>query len=250
MKDIVNLINYKKLAMGLSFILCLCLVGPGVLQTAYGQGTLVETVGTMEISQEVDNGVNRSAPRGRVDVQRPAQDANAATESPNRAPMDAPVSPIPAPAETPMDATAMAADTNVPDANDFNAFKQELVRIDIEARGEEAQWLGKQEKKAELAKAMDDVVVAEMRFLRKVAAAANDTNTVEAIDLVLEKRRDRLSRLVTRLENELREERRQQAPERQPRRTPRAGTVGQDQTQTERPARSTNPARRVINQEP
>ena len=57
MKDIVNLINYEKSAMVLSFILCLCLVGPGALRTAYGQGA-VETVGTMEISQDIDNGVS------------------------------------------------------------------------------------------------------------------------------------------------------------------------------------------------
>ena len=65
---------------------------------------------------------------------------------------------------------------------------------------------------------MNDVVVAELRFLRKVAAATNDTNTVEAIDLVLKKRQDRLNKLVTKLENEVKEERQQQAGERQQRR--------------------------------
>jgi hypothetical protein len=136
----------------------------------------------------------------------------------------------------------MTADTNVPDVNDFNAFKREIDRIDMEARGEDTQWLGKQEKKAELAKAMDDVVVAELKFLRKVAAATNDANTVEAIDLVLKKRQDRLSKLVTKLENEVKEERRQQAGERQQRRTPKAGAGGQEQPQT---PRSTNPVRRA-----
>ena len=80
MKDIVNLINYEKSAMILSFILCLCLVGPGALQTAYGQGSLVETVGTMEISQDIDNGVNRSAPKRSANIRKPARDANAAAE--------------------------------------------------------------------------------------------------------------------------------------------------------------------------
>lgn len=263
MQDIVNLINYKKSAMALSFILCLCLVGPGALQKAYGQGTLVETVGTMEIGQEVDNSVNQSAPKGRTDPRNPARDANAATEPPSRAPANAPVRPNPPqttaqptvpdrnPAatgnETPTAAPVMTADNSVPDANDFNSFKQELDRIDIAARGEDNQWLGKQEKKADIAKAMDDVVVAELRFLRKVAAAASDTNTVEAIDLVLRKRQDRLNKLVTKLENELREERRQQAPERRERRTPRV-----QQNQTERPARSANPVQRAkstVNQE-
>jgi hypothetical protein len=263
MKDIVNLINYKKSAIAMSFVLCLCLLGPGVLQTAYGQGTLVETVGTMEIGQQVDNGVSQSAPKRPADTKKPVQDTNNVTLPPSRAPG---MQNRPIPAETPpqdlqqqdqapatVEATPAApvvmADTNVPDVNDFNAFKQELDRIDIEARGEDTQWMGKQEKKAELAKAMDDVAVAELRFLRKVAAAANDANTVEAIDLVLKKRQDRLNKLVTKLENELKEERRQQAPER-PRRTPRVQQQGQ--TPTERPAGGTSPlkrARGTVNQD-
>jgi hypothetical protein len=257
MKDIVNLINYKKLAMVLSFVFCLCLVGPSALQKAYGQGTLVETVGTMEISQQVDNGVNQSAPRRGADTKKPAQDTNNVTAPPDRAPgmQGRPIPPPPPPpevqqpsqaptaVETTPAAPVEAAETNVPEVNDFNAFKRELDRIDLEARGEDTQWLGKQEKKAELAKAMDEVVVAELRFLRKVAAAANDTNTVEAIDLVLKKRQDRLNKLVTKLENELKEERRQQAPERQPRRTPRTGGV-QQQGQTQQTG-GTNQMRRV-----
>ncbi len=81
MRDIVNLINYEKSVIFLSFILCLCLVGPGALRTAYGQGSLVETVGTMEICQEVDNGVNQNAPKRSVDTKKPARDANDVTES-------------------------------------------------------------------------------------------------------------------------------------------------------------------------
>lgn len=265
MQDIVNLTSYEKSAMALGFVLCLCLVVPCDLQTAYGLGTAIEAVETMEVSQQVDNGASQPTPRGPAGVRRPAQDANAATEPPDRRPDGMRGRPNPADttaqpdlnerapaatdAETPTAAPAVTADTNVPDVNDFNAFKQEIVRIDIEARGEDAQWLGKQDKKAELAKAMDDVIVAELRFLRKVAAAANDANTVEAIDLVLEKRRDRLNKLVTKLENELREDRKQQAGERQQRRATRTGTGGQEQPQT---PRSTNPVRRTretINQE-
>lgn len=248
MKDIVNLINHKKSAMALSFILCLCLAGPGALQTAYGQGTLVETVGTMEIQQQVEQGVNQSAPKGPMDVRGPASEANVVTEQPNRAPMDAPGRPNPA--ETPMAAPAMIADTNVPDVNDFNTFKQEIDRIDIEARGEDTRWLDKQEKKAELAKAMDEVVVAELKFLRKVADAANDTKTRDAIDLVLKKRQDRLNKLVAKLENEVREERRQQATERRERKTPRAGAGGQEQPQTERTPRERQPKRLPRNAAP
>jgi len=255
MKDIVNLINYEKSAIALSFILCLCLVGPGALRTAYGQGSLVETVGTMEISQEVDNGANQSAPKRPAGVRKPARDANTATEQPNQMPANAPgysTGTVNSPdlnergqaatgVSIPSKVPAMTADTNVPDVNDFNAFKREIDRIDMEARGEDTQWLGKPEKKPELAKAMNDVVVAELRFLRKVAATVNDTNTVEAIDLVLKKRQDRLNKLVTKLENETKEERQQQRE----RRAPRTGTQQQTQTQTERPARSTNPVQRA-----
>ncbi len=241
MTDIVNLRNYKKSAIVLSFISCLCLAGPGALRTAYGQGTLVETVGTMEISQEVDNGVSQSAPKGAVDTKKPAKDTNNVTEPPNSAPVK------PTPAETPTavpvpaaDANANVTDTNVPDVNDFNAFKREIDRIDMEARGEDTQWLGKQEKKVELAKAMNDVAVVELRFLLKVATDVNDTNTMDAIKLVLKKRIDRLNKLVVKLENEVKEERQPRE-----RRTPRTGGVQQGQTQTERPARSTNPGQRA-----
>jgi hypothetical protein len=261
MKDIVNLISYKKSAMVISFILCFCLAGPGALQKAYGQGSLVETVGTMEIGQEVDNAANRATPRGGADTKNPAQDTNNATLPPNRAPgMQGAPSPAPppevqqpSPAPTAVEATPAApveaAEANVPEVNDFNAFKRELDRIDMEARGEDTQWLGKQEKKAELAKAMDDVVVAELKFLRKVAAATNDANTVEAVDLVLKKRQDRLNKLVTKLENELKEERRQQAPERRERRTPKVGAGGQEQPQTPRGTSPARRAREAVNQE-
>ena len=255
MRDIVNLINYKKSATVLDLILCLCLVGPGALQTAYGQGSLVETVGTMEIGQQVDNGVNQSAPKRSPNVRRPARDANAATE-PNRAPANAPGESYTAdkpnaqePNRTatgvsmPSNVPAMTADTNVPEVNDFNAFKREINRIDIEARSEDTQWLGKLDKKAELARAMNNVVVAELGFLLKVAADVNDTNTMDAIKLVLKKRQDRLNKLVTKLENEAKDER----PQRE-RKTPKpAGMQQQGQPQAERPARSTNPVQRAKN---
>jgi hypothetical protein len=269
MKDIVNLIKCEKSAISLSVILCLCLAGPGALRTAYGQGSLVETVGTMEIGQQVDNATNQATPKRGTDTKTPAQDTNNVTAPPDRAPgMQGRPSPAPQPPtppqtdlqqQTPAPATVETApaapvvtpEPNVPEVNDFNGFKRELDRIDSGARLEDNQWLGKQEKKAEIARAMNDVIVAELRFLRKVALAANDSNTVEAIDLVLKKRQDRLNKLVPKLENELKEERQQQAGERPQRRaTPKAG--GAQQGQTERPARGTSPMQRAkgtVNQE-
>jgi hypothetical protein len=250
--------KYNKYTIVLGTALWLCMAGPGVLRDTYGQGSLVETVGTMEIGQEVDSAANKATPKRAIDTRRPAAEPNDVTEAPDRNPANAQRRPNPAIApvqqennpaanENEIPATIpAAAETNVADANDFNTFKQELDRIDMEARGEDAQWMGRQLKKADLAKAMDDVVVAELKFLRKVADAEKDANTVEAIDLLLKKRQDRLSKLVTKLDTELKDERRQQAGERQQRRAPRTGGVQQqDQTQTERPARGTSPMRRV-----
>ena len=249
----MNLTNYEKSVILLIFILCLCLAGPGVLRMAYGQGTLVETVGTMEISQQVDNGANQATPKRATDMAKPAQDANNATEQPNRCRQECREGPIPpappppdsqqqAPAtvETPTAAPVVMADTNVPDVNDFNAFKREIDRIDMSARGEDAQWLGKLEKKEELARAMNNVAVAELRFLLKVATDVNDANTMDAIKLVLKKRQDRLNKLITKLENEAKEER----PQRE-RKTPKPVGTQQGQPPAERPARSTNPMQRA-----
>jgi hypothetical protein len=78
-------------------------------------------------------------------------------------------------------------------------------------------------------------------FLRKVAAAANDVNAVEAIDMVLKKRQDRLNKLVTKLENETKEDRQPRE-----RRTPRQSGVQQPgQPPTERSTGGTNPVRRA-----
>lgn len=238
MGETTNLINCTVKAVIPSFILCLCLLSSGALRRAYGQESAAETVGTMEISQQVDNGVNQNAPKRSINTKRP-QDTNNVTEPAGRAP----AKPAPAPMCPPAVAPDTNADANIPEVNDFNAFKRELDRIDVSARGEDAQWLDKQEKKTELAQAMNNVVVGELRFLRKVAASANDVNTMEAVDLLLKKRQDRLQKLVTKIEGEAKEDRQQQRE----RRASRMNTQqqGQPQTQTERPARSTNPSQRA-----
>ena len=154
----------------------------------------------------------------------------------------------PAAGDTPTElggtAQGPSKDANVPDINDFNSFQRELNRINIESRSEEEQWLGRLEKKVELARAIDELVAAQLRFVRKLAESGDANQTVKAIDLVLRQRQDRLNKLVTKLENELKEERQQQTT--RDKRPPRPGTVGQgqDQTQTERtrPPRRTTPA--------
>jgi hypothetical protein len=119
-------------------------------------------------------------------------------------------------------AADVTTDTQEPEINDLNAFKQELNRMDIEARAEENEWLGRLERKADLARAADEVVVAELRFLRKMAEAEGADKTVEAIDLVLKRRQERLAKLTAKLEEEMKEARQQQAAERRERRSSRA----------------------------
>lgn len=158
----------------------------------------------------------------------------------------APASPVmreqPAtPAETQVISPPFPEDTNTPDIpeiNDFNSFQREINRMNIETRSEEEQWLGQLERKAELARAIDELVDAELRFVRKLAESEDANQTVKAIDLVLRLRRERLNKLTTKLTEEIREERQQQVTERRPRRTTRA-TEGQDQTERtrERPTR-------------
>jgi hypothetical protein len=160
----------------------------------------------------------------------------------------APASPVmreqPAtPAETQVISPALPEDTNtpdVPDINDFNSFQREINRMNIETRSEEQMWLGQLERKAELARAIDELVDAELRFIRKLAESEDANQTVRAIDLVLRQRRERLNNLTRQLTDELREERQQQTTERRPRRTTRSAE-GQDQTERtrERPTRRT-----------
>jgi hypothetical protein len=129
---------------------------------------------------------------------------------------------------------------NIPDINDFNSFQREINRMNIETRSEEDQWLGTLERKAELARAIDELVDSELRFIRKLAETEDANQTVRAIDLVLRLRRERLTKLTTKINDETREERQMQTTERRPRRTTRT-PEGQDQTERtrERPTRRT-----------
>jgi hypothetical protein len=147
---------------------------------------------------------------------------------------------IPLPAALPPPAAQEAPpEANTIDIKDFNGFQREINRINIETRNEEEQWLGTMERKAELARAIDDLAAAQLRFLRKLAETEHAEQTVKAIDLVLKQRQDRLNKLTTKLQDELKDQRQQQATERRAR-TPRAtgDRMQPDQTQppAERPA--------------
>ncbi|MBN2019129.1 MAG: Ig-like domain-containing protein [Sedimentisphaerales bacterium] len=136
-----------------------------------------------------------------------------------------------APAQTPQPAEEIKISKNddAPDINDFNSFQRELIRINIETRSEEQQWLGPLERKEDMVRAIDELVAAELRFIQKLAESENAEQTVKAIELVLRQRQDRLNKLITKLNDELRAERQQQTRERRPRRINR--TEGEEQPQ-------------------
>jgi hypothetical protein len=232
---------------GLVFSLCIVAIFlvlnlPAVAQTAG------ETISTMGIQQELIAGEARqriAEPNLDMEVD---EDKEAASET---TPANTPkVKGDNVEKEQPHPALTENADANAagPDINDFNDYKQEIIRIDFEARDEESKWLGRTEKKSDLAKAMNDVVVAELKFLRKLAEEDGSQKIVEAIDLLLKKRQDRLVKLTTKLEDEVRTERRE-------RRQPRMGGAGAgEQGQSERrPQRRTRapiqPANTNINGE-
>jgi len=121
--------------------------------------------------------------------------------------------------EPPANEVDAQKDANAPDVNDFNDFQRELSRINIEAKGEERQWLGRIDQKEELVKAVDDLATAELKFIRKLAESEGADKTTRAIDLMLKQRRERLAELTTKLENERREERQMPGRERRTRKT-------------------------------
>jgi hypothetical protein len=133
-------------------------------------------------------------------------------------------------------------DSDMADINDFNSFQRELNLINIRTKGEEQQWLGPLERKQDLVRSIDELVAAELRFIRKLAETENAEQTVKAIDLVLRQRQERLNELTAKLDEELRNERQQQAAERNQRRAIRQ-TEGQDQQEQRQPRE--RPQRRV-----
>jgi hypothetical protein len=140
-------------------------------------------------------------------------------------------------AETP----EVPEDLNEPDINDFNSFQRELNRVNIETRSEEQEWLAMPVKKIELARAIEELVNAQLRFIRKLAESQDPNQTIKAIDLVLRQRRERLNTLETKLSEEIREERQQQVGGEQPAAAPRGGgeprMPRQPRTPRERPTR-------------
>ncbi|MFH1371986.1 MAG: hypothetical protein ABII09_11975 [Planctomycetota bacterium] len=137
------------------------------------------------------------------------------------------------PVEAQATAPGLPEETNAPDITDFNSFQREINRMNIETRSEEQMWLGQPAQKAELARAIEELVAAQLMFIRKLAESENAEQTVKAIDFVLQQRRERSATL----EEKLKDERQQQLIERRNSRTTRSERP--DQTTRERTTRRT-----------
>lgn len=228
--DVANMINLKISGRILCGSLCLILVGLwlSLPQPAYGQGTLGETVTTIEVQQQLDGSGNQPTPKQPVNKLKAKTARRSEANEPLQPAPEANNAAEPRPAGERTAVAKLSEEANVPEVNDFNDAQRELNRINLEAKSEEGQWLGRLERKEELAKAIDELVTAELRFIRKFAVAEDANRTTRAIDLVLKQRKEQLDKLVTKLENEAKEERQKQTTERRERTTNRT-------TNTERP---------------
>ncbi len=120
------------------------------------------------------------------------------------------------PVETPTAAPKLPEEANAPDITDFNSFQREINRMNIETRSEEQTWLGQSTQKTELARAIEELVTAELLFIRKLAESENAEQTVKAVTLVLQQRRERLAQLEEKLKDErieLRDRTRRERPD-------------------------------------
>jgi hypothetical protein len=233
-------------------VITICVVGVMLyINPPAAAQTLGESVATMDIQQQL---MSNEAKQRVVEPNLNKAAGENKEAAPKAAPAATAPAPAPAPAVTPKTkdvntvkeppkeaVTENAPDTNTPapDANDFNEYKQELSRIDMDARNEDSRWMGRLDKKTDLLKAMDNVSTSELKFLRKLADSEGSKRTVEAIDLVLKKRQDRLTKLTTKLDDEAKTERRERRPPRMSNTGGGMGGMGGDQGQSNRPQRRT-----------
>lgn len=125
----------------------------------------------------------------------------------------------------------MTEDTNDLNIEDFNSFQRELNRVNIEIRSEDKMWTGQSTNKAELAKAIEELVTAQLLFIRKLAESENAEQTVKAVNLVIQQRRKRLAQLNEELKDE-----RLELRDRRTTRSERQGQGDRERTR-ERPTR-------------
>jgi hypothetical protein len=172
-------------------------------------------------------------PNVATDADKSAEEATAATKPGERSPGDTRTTASKdIESETPkITSETQPIETNVPDINDFNSFQRELNLVSIRSRNEEQRWM-ETDKKPDLLRTMEELVTAELRFVRKLAESENATETTKAIDLVLKQRQERLNKLITKLEEQPRQQ--VQKPTEQ-KKVNRVG--GQNQPIKERPQR-------------
>ncbi len=111
----------------------------------------------------------------------------------------------------------------------FEGLERALQSMDKEGQKEMREWtLSDARNRLDLAKAVQEQVIAELNFLRELAVDEGAVKTTAAIDGLLVDRQERFGKVIKRMENEsekvrLRSERRNLRREREPRRREREG---------------------------
>ena len=230
--------NFPKIG---TLLLCSLMVITCFYLPCYGQ-TIGELSGSLAVQEKLMEQSGQTAarrlarePNVATDANKPAEGSTAAAKQSEKAAGEMRTTPN---KDTEGETTKIPSETqpietNVPDINDFNSFQRELNLVSIRTRNEEQRWL-ETGKKPDLLRAMEELVTAELRFIRKLAESENASETKKAVDLVLRQRQDRLSKLITKLEEEPRQN---IQPQTERKKSNRAG--GQDQPVKERPQRKT-----------
>lgn len=94
-----------------------------------------------------------------------------------------------------------AEDVNAADAEELEAFNDAFKSLEAEARRQMNAWRrGSAENNIRLVQTVHEQVLAELQFLRDIAAGEGASQTTRAIDFVIAKRRQRFDSIVERLQ--------------------------------------------------
>ncbi len=135
--------------------------------------------------------------------------------------------------------TGEATDVNAATAparepNWVDALVRGIEGLERGAGNSSQQWENRTDNRAELAKAVQSQVAAELLFLQEVAAREGATRTVKAIELLMASREKRANALVTNLEEQRRTERTQERRTRTPTRSSERTDGGRTRERTSR----------------
>ncbi len=110
-------------------------------------------------------------------------------------------------------------DPNVIRAKWLKGFNASLERMEQNNQSESREWTQRStENRINRLKAMDSQVTAEFDLIRRTALEEKASKTVEAIDLILGARKERLEKLIESIEEAKKEDRRKEMQEKQEKR--------------------------------